>query len=67
MRGVAAIWHCIQHYFGWNLGEVETFWNDQGYLMTGFRCGCGTLSDAHRVTDSISSHYVRGRVRKETS
>ena len=37
--------HKFAHLMGWNMGRVETWWeNDQ--LMVGFRCECGILSDA---------------------
>ena len=39
--------HWIAHTFGWNTGEVATFWQGQK-LMVGFRChGCGELSGVH--------------------
>ncbi len=39
--------HAIAHYFGWNIGEVETRWNGN-VLMVGFRChGCGKLMGEH--------------------
>lgn len=44
--------HQISHWFGWNGGEVVTFWRGRR-LMVGFRCdGCGAISGLHesRIT-----------------
>ena len=39
--------HWLAHKFGMNLGQVETWWQDQR-LMVGFRCdGCGLLEHVH--------------------
>lgn len=39
--------HRIVHWFGWNAGHVETWWEGHA-LMVGFRCKkCGELSGIH--------------------
>jgi hypothetical protein len=39
--------HKIAHIFGWNYGEVATWW-DADSLMVGFKCStCGEISGIH--------------------
>ena len=46
--------HQIAHWFGWNGGRVETWWEPNcmepgAKLMVGFRCdGCNRLSGVHQ-------------------
>lgn len=46
--------HRIAHWFGWNGGHVETWREDDGVLMVGFRCvGCGRLGGVAPVPARI--------------
>jgi len=45
-RGMKLL-HWFSHYFGWNTGTVET-WYDGDTLMVGFRCDCGKLEQISR-------------------
>ncbi len=38
------IQHKISHMFGYNTGTIETFYSEDGILMSAFRCDCGKLS-----------------------
>jgi hypothetical protein len=44
------LWHRIEHRYGWNQGDVVTWWDEQGQLLVGFCCECGKLLHA-RVID----------------
>lgn len=47
------ILHKIAHIFGWNHGEIETWWGNNKKLYVGFRCNCGELQgieEAHSMT-----------------
>lgn len=49
-KALRRLWHRVEHRFGWNLGVVDTWW-ENGVLMTAFRCqGCGRRSHRHIAT-----------------
>jgi hypothetical protein len=49
MKTLKWIQHQIAHFFGWNYGNSEA-WYEDGELMGGFRCkGCGKLQSKHKV------------------
>lgn len=39
----------LKHKLKTNTGKPETFYNDDGDMMVGFRCECGELHDTHEV------------------
>jgi hypothetical protein len=42
-----SIRHRLAHWFGWQVGRVDTWW-EADRLMVGFRCGvCGALAGVH--------------------
>jgi len=44
--------HWIAHLFGWNKGQVVSFWLDDNCYI-GFRCcGCGEINSGHIVFSS---------------
>jgi hypothetical protein len=42
------MWHMIQHWFGWNTGNVVSKIDDDRNIWIGFECAqCGKVSGAH--------------------
>ena len=50
---LCAAWHRVEHFFGWNTGDVETWWENER-LKVGFRCNkCRKLSGVDFVPDTL--------------
>lgn len=56
-----ALKHRIAHWFGWNLGRVESM-TANGKVMVGFRCECGELTHPF---EAAPEHIFPGRVEFE--
>lgn len=56
---IGKILHKIAHMLQLNCGKVETFYDDNGRLMVGFRCSvCGELGDVECI-DSIVDNLLK--------
>lgn len=40
-----SLWHRIEHFFGWNVGNVVSWWGDDNCAYIGFQCAkCGRVT-----------------------
>jgi hypothetical protein len=52
MPGFITIFHRIAHLFGWNVGRIASWTDDDGGAFVAFRCdGCGELQGIERIPD----------------
>lgn len=43
------ILHKLAHWFGWNYGTIETWWEGETKMMVAFRCNCGKMQGVDEV------------------
>ena len=56
---MSKILHKIAHWFGWNKGDVHTFYDDKERLFVGFRCsGCGKLEGVMHI-DKLVDEFLK--------